>query len=53
MARVWDYKTGSMKSEMRGHDQQVEVAVFAPTSAYPYIRQLTGASVRIYNYLLL
>ena len=47
MARVWEYKTGQMKVELRGgHDRQVEVAVFAPENSYPYIRELVGEQVR-------
>ncbi|KAF9267129.1 nuclear distribution protein PAC1 [Marasmius fiardii PR-910] len=43
MARVWEYKNGQMKTELRGgHDRQVEVAVFAPVNSYSYIRELVG-----------
>ena len=45
-ARLWDYKTGHMKSELRGHDRQVEVVEFAPVNSYPYIRTLIGSTVR-------
>jgi len=43
-ARVWEYKTGVMKAELRGHELQVEVAVFAPMNTYPFIRELLGSS---------
>ena len=32
--------------EFRGHDNAVEVVVFAPISAYPAIRELAGMPVR-------
>ena len=32
--------------EFRGHDNAVEVVVFAPAHAYPAIRELAGLSVR-------
>ncbi|KAK4704069.1 platelet-activating factor acetylhydrolase IB subunit alpha, partial [Phenoliferia sp. Uapishka_3] len=41
-SRVWDAQTGETKAELRGHDHVVEVAVFAPSSAYAAIRELAG-----------
>jgi len=41
-ARLWDPLTGEMKMEFRGHDHNIEIAVFAPTVAYPAIRELAG-----------
>lgn len=32
--------------EMRGHEHDVEVVVFAPIAAYPAIRELAGIPVR-------
>ena len=32
--------------ELRGHDHQVEVVVFAPIASYNAIRELTGVPVR-------
>ncbi|KAK2466814.1 hypothetical protein APHAL10511_001072 [Amanita phalloides] len=40
--RLWDPKTGEQKMEMRGHDNDVEVVVFAPIVAYAAIRELAG-----------
>ncbi|PFH54236.1 hypothetical protein AMATHDRAFT_53112 [Amanita thiersii Skay4041] len=40
--RLWDHQTGEQKMEMRGHDNDVEVVVFAPISAYAAIRDLAG-----------
>ena len=36
---------GETKMEFRGHDNVVEVAAFAPISAYPAIRELGGLPV--------
>jgi hypothetical protein len=36
-----------MKMEFRGHDHNIEIAVFAPTVAYPAIRELAGLPVRV------
>lgn len=33
--------------EFRGHDNAVEVVVFAPVYAYPAIRELAGLTVRL------
>ncbi|KAI9571392.1 WD40-repeat-containing domain protein [Boletus coccyginus] len=41
-ARLWDPLTGEQKMELRGHDHQVEVVVFAPIASYNAIRELTG-----------
>lgn len=43
--RIWDPKTGEQKMEMRGHDNDVEVVVFAPLAAYTAIRELAGIPV--------
>ncbi|KAI0703560.1 miller-Dieker lissencephaly protein [Cytidiella melzeri] len=41
-ARLIDPSTGETKIEFRGHDNAVEVVVFAPVYAYPAIRELAG-----------
>jgi len=41
-ARLWDPLTGEQKLELRGHDHQVEVVVFAPIASYNAIRELAG-----------
>ena len=41
-ARIWELSTGETKVELRGHQHVVETAIFAPLSAYPAIRELTG-----------
>lgn len=41
-ARIWDLSTGETKVELRDHDHVVEVAIFAPVSAYAAIRELAG-----------
>ncbi|SCZ96877.1 BZ3500_MvSof-1268-A1-R1_Chr4-1g06810 [Microbotryum saponariae] len=41
-SRIWDAQTGETKTELRGHDHVIEVAVFAPIAAYPAIRELAG-----------
>ncbi|KAK9700799.1 Lissencephaly-1, partial [Basidiobolus ranarum] len=40
--KVWDFDTGECKFDLRGHDNDVECAAFAPTQSYPYIRELVG-----------
>lgn len=45
-ARISDVESGSMKAEMRGHDNRLECAVFVPESSVAAIRELV-ASVRI------
>jgi hypothetical protein len=45
--RIWDAQTGECKSELRGHEHIIEVAVFAPIYAYAAIRELAGVTVRI------
>ena len=45
-ARLWDFATGETKAELRGHENAVDVAVFAPVVAYPSIRELAGLQVR-------
>jgi platelet-activating factor acetylhydrolase IB subunit alpha len=44
--RIWDPLTGEQKAELRGHENDVEVVVFAPVAAYAAIRELTGIPVR-------
>ncbi|KIJ36649.1 hypothetical protein M422DRAFT_232459 [Sphaerobolus stellatus SS14] len=39
-ARITDIETGIMKTEFRGHDKPVEVAVFVPPHAIPSVREL-------------
>ncbi|KAI0811223.1 nuclear distribution protein PAC1 [Irpex lacteus] len=41
-ARLIDPSSGETKMEFRGHDNAVEVVVFAPVYAYPAIRELAG-----------
>lgn len=41
-ARIWDYATGETKVELRGHDHVVEQIAFAPVSAYPALREISG-----------
>lgn len=45
-ARIWDFRSGETKAELRGHENVVETIVFAPISAYAAIRELGGISVR-------
>jgi hypothetical protein len=37
--------------EMRGHEHDVEVVVFAPISAYAAIRELAGIPVSVHTFL--
>lgn len=46
-ARLIDPSSGETKMEFRGHDNAVEVVVFAPVYAYPAIRELAGLTVRL------
>lgn len=46
-ARIWDTNRGDSKTELRGHDHVVEVAVFAPIASYPAIRELAGITVSL------
>lgn len=39
---MWDLTSGETKLELRGHDNVVECAVFAPHNAATAIRELTG-----------
>ncbi len=41
-ARIWELSTGETKVELRGHEHVVEVAIFAPVSSYPALRELAG-----------
>lgn len=43
--RLFDPTTGETKMEFRGHDNDVEVVVFAPITAYGPIRELAGIPV--------
>jgi hypothetical protein len=38
--------------EMRGHEHDVEVVVFAPIAAYAAIRELAGIPVSVHRFLL-
>ncbi|PAV23822.1 dynein regulator [Pyrrhoderma noxium] len=40
--RIWDYQSGETKVELRGHENVIEAIVFAPSNAYPAIRELGG-----------
>lgn len=44
-SHVWDYSAGTTKIELRGHENDVECAEFAPVVAYAAIRELTGKTV--------
>ena len=44
--RIWDPLTGESKMELRGHEHDVEVVIFAPIAAYAAIRELAGIPVR-------
>ena len=37
--------------EMRGHEHDVEVVVFAPVAAYAAIRELAGIPVSVHTFL--
>jgi WD40 repeat protein len=41
-ARIWEYSSGEIKQDLRGHDHVVEAVVFAPLAAYPALRELAG-----------
>jgi hypothetical protein len=41
-ARIWDLKTGESKVELRGHENYLEVVVFAPVVSYQSIGELSG-----------
>lgn len=41
-ARIWDLKTGESKVELRGHENYLEVVVFAPVVSYQSISELSG-----------
>ncbi|KAH7889543.1 WD40-repeat-containing domain protein [Phlebopus sp. FC_14] len=41
-AKIWDPLTGDQKTELRGHDHQIEVVCFAPVASYNAIRELAG-----------
>lgn len=47
-SHVWDYSAGTSKVELRGHENDVECAEFAPIVAYAAIRELTGKTVSLY-----
>ncbi|EKM82583.1 hypothetical protein AGABI1DRAFT_111186 [Agaricus bisporus var. burnettii JB137-S8] len=40
--KIWDPLTGELKVDLRGHENDVEVVVFAPVVAYAAIRELAG-----------
>ncbi|TFK30042.1 dynein regulator [Coprinopsis marcescibilis] len=40
--RIWNPLTGELKSDLRGHENDVLVVAFAPVAAYPAIRELAG-----------
>ncbi|KAG6817003.1 hypothetical protein H0H87_000898 [Tephrocybe sp. NHM501043] len=41
-ARITDIESGTMKIEMRGHDNRVESAVFVPAASIPAVRELVA-----------
>jgi hypothetical protein len=47
-AHIVELDSGTTKSELRGHDNVVEAAVFAPVSCLPAIRELLGQKVLSY-----
>ncbi|KAK9719769.1 Lissencephaly-1 [Basidiobolus ranarum] len=40
--KIWDVASGECKLDLRGHEHVVECAIFAPTLAYPFIKELIG-----------
>lgn len=52
-AHLVELDSGTTKSELRGHDNVVESAVFIPISCIPAIRELLGQKVLLCHLLLL
>lgn len=44
-ARIWDMATGETKLEFRGHENYLEVVVFAPVASYQSISELSGIAL--------
>ena len=49
---MWDFATGETKAEFRGHENAVDVAIFAPVNAYAAVRELAGLQVSYYALFL-
>ena len=45
-ARITDIETSAMKTEMRGHDNRIECAVFVPQASIPAVRELVALVMR-------
>jgi hypothetical protein len=41
-ARITDIETTALKTEMRGHDNRIECAVFVPQTSIPAVRELVA-----------
>jgi len=41
-ARITDIDTTALKTEMRGHDNRIECAVFVPQASIPAVRELVA-----------
>jgi hypothetical protein len=50
-AHIVELDSGTTKSELRGHDNVVESAVFIPVSCLPAIRELLGQKVLPVHFL--
>jgi hypothetical protein len=50
-ARLVELDSGFTKSELRGHDNVVESALFIPVSCIPAIRELLGQKVPSFHQL--
>ncbi|KJA21636.1 hypothetical protein HYPSUDRAFT_67562 [Hypholoma sublateritium FD-334 SS-4] len=46
-ARITDIETSSMKTEMRGHDNRIECAVFVPQASIPAVRELVALPANV------
>lgn len=50
-ARIWDAQSGETKMDLRGHENVIETAAFAPAAAYAAIRELAGMVCASSTYL--
>ena len=46
-ARITDIESAALKTEMRGHDNRIECAVFVPMVSIPAIRELVALVISI------
>ncbi|KAJ3505202.1 hypothetical protein NLJ89_g7541 [Agrocybe chaxingu] len=46
-ARITDLESGAMKTEMRGHDNRIECAVFVPQASIPAVRELVAVPATV------